>query len=281
LLGQVHNLYKERFRAWFAIMAPTSLLGAAVLLLADQRVKAIFRTIPRGQAQYHLTDMVEANVLRFGTLFLSWLLGCFALAAIATVVAGPDGDDNEAVWRHDSYQRAREHLGPLVTTAVITFFAFLAGILAAGFVELAVARVIGRSHSSQFFYGTTLVGYVMVASIVGWLGTAIPLIVRGNAGVWQALKGSMKLSSGYEGALFLLVVESVAGSFLAWHVVLYGSRLFLPDHLRYSPLYGWVVNVVGVLASAAVEPPLFIGFSLLADPELRTASSLPDPEQAP
>jgi hypothetical protein len=97
VIEHVHFRYREQFLTWFAIMAPTSLLAAAVFLLVDQRVNAIFRTIPRGQAQYHLADFVEANVLRFGTFFLSWLLGCFALAAIATVMAGLDSDDSKAV----------------------------------------------------------------------------------------------------------------------------------------------------------------------------------------
>jgi hypothetical protein len=149
--------------------------------------------------------------------------------------------------------------------------------LAAGFVEIAVARLMGLSHFLRFIYGAMLVGFVVVASIVSWLGAAIPLIVRGKTGVWPALKRSVELSTGYEGALFLLVVESVAGSFLAWHATYYAfyALRLLPDHLRYTPWYGWVVNVVAVLASAAVEPPLFIGFSLLADPELLNESSSP------
>lgn len=280
LLQQVHLLYRTRFRTWFAIMAPTSLLAAAVFLLADQKIKAIFRSIPRGQVPYHFGDIAGAGVLRFGSFFLSWLLGCFALAAIATVVSGLDDNDDEAGWRHDSYQRAREHLGAIVVTALITFSAFLAGMFVAGFVELTWGRLVGWSHFSRFLYGMTLAGYVVVASIVSWLGTTIPLILRGNTTLWAALKKSVELSSGYEGALFLLVVESVAGSFVAWYATYYGLRLLFPVPLRYTFWYGWVVYLVAVLASAAVEPPIFIGFSLLAEPELLNASSLPGSHEA-
>jgi hypothetical protein len=63
-----------------------------------------------------------------------------------------------------------------------------------------------------------------------------PLIVAGNTGVWAALKKSVELSNGYEGGLFWLVVQSVAGSFVVVYATYYGLRLLLPDHLRIHTL---------------------------------------------
>jgi hypothetical protein len=282
-LIEVHSLYRKQFARWFSITVPTSVLAAAVLLLADRRIKEIFRNIPRGETQYHLKEVAATWVLRFGSFFVSWLLGCFALAAIATVVGRLDdaGDDGDVVWRHDSHQRAREHLGALVVVALVTFCSFLAGMAAAEFVELAAARLVGWAHISRFFYVAAVIGYVLVASIVSWLGMAIPLVLKGTTTVWSALGKSVELSSGYEGALFLLVVESMLGSYLAWYATYHGWRLLFPVHLRHTLWYGWGVYVVAVLATAAVEPPIFIGFSLLADPELLNAPSLPSSEQTP
>jgi hypothetical protein len=62
-----------------------------------------------------------------------------------------------------------------------------------------------------------------------------------------------------------LVIQSVVGSYLAWYAVLYGLALVVPPYLRRTDWYGWGVALVAVLAAAAVEPPLFIGFSLLAE----------------
>lgn len=36
LLRSVHKIYHQQFRRWFGIMAPTSLLAAIILVLADQ-----------------------------------------------------------------------------------------------------------------------------------------------------------------------------------------------------------------------------------------------------
>jgi hypothetical protein len=277
LLKNVHILYRLKFRHWFGITAPTSLLAAAVFYLANQRIRSIVTTIPRGN--FHFAEFAEVSVLRFGSFFMSWLFGCFALAAIATVVNGLDGEDADTPWKHDSHQRAREHFGAIALAALFTFCVFLAGIAVAEFVEITVGRFFGWTRVPGFFYGATIVGGVVVASIVSWFGTAIPLIVRGNTTIWSALKRSVELSSGYEAALLWLVVETLLGSYLAWYATYYVLRLLFPVQLRHTVWYGWVVYALAVLATAAVDPPLFIGFSLLADPEPLNASSLPGSEQ--
>jgi hypothetical protein len=274
-LKLVFSLYRERFNHWFGITAPTSLTAAAVLWMADQRIKAIYRGIPPGEARYHFGQIAVTSVLRFGSFFLIWLLGCFALAAIATTLSNLDGDESDSVWMHDSHQRAREHFGKLLLASLFTFCAFLLGMAVVGIVEVAVVRLVGWPHFSRFSYVVSFAGVVLAGGIASWLGMTIPLIVRGNIGVWAALRKSVELSDGYEGALFWLVVQSAAGSFLAGYATYYGLSLFFPAQLRYTLWYGWLVYIVAVLAGAAVEPPIFIGFSLLADPARIKLSSLP------
>ena len=156
--------------------------------------------------------------------------------------------------------------------AAFTFCVFLLGLTVAQFVEFAAFKLVGWS---RFIVPATLVLYVMVASIVSWLGATIPIILGGNTTVWAALKRSVDSSSGYEGALFLLVVESLVGSYLAWYATFHGLRMLVPDQLRDTSWYGWGVYLLAVLMTASVEPPLFIGFSLLADPEQLNPSLLP------
>ena len=270
-------LYREKFPRWFAITAPTSLLAAAVLWVANQRIRALYAGIPILELKYHLGVVVAAGVVRFGSYFLSWLLGSFALAAIATEINNASIEDVDSVWIHDSHQPAREHFGGLVLAALFTSCAFLAAAAVAGFVESAAIKLVGWSHFARFNYVVSVAGIVVVASIVSWLGMSIPLIVAGDTGVWAALKKSVELSNGYEGALFWLVVQSVAGSLAAWYATVYGLRLVTPVQLQYTVWYGWLVYIAAILAGAAVEPPLFIGFSILANPEQLKISVLPRP----
>ena len=281
LLKHVFTLYREQFSRWFAITAPTSLLAAAVLWLADQRIRAMSRSIPLLEIKHHPAIVAVTMALRLGSLFVSWLLGSFALAAIATIVNNLDGEDDDSVWKHDSHQRAREHFGGLVLAAFCTFCSFGAGMALAGFIVSAAVRLVGWSHFARFNYGVSFAGAVVVASIVCWLGMTIPLVVGGNIGVWAALKKSVELSNGYEGALFWLVVQSVAGSFFAWYATYYGLGLLFPATLQYTLWYRWFVLAVAILASAAVEPPLFIGFSLLANPNQLKLLTLPRSQHPP
>ena len=124
-----------------------------------------------------------------------------------------------------------------------------------------------------------MIGYVTVASVVSWLGAAIPLILREEARIWASLKRSVELSSGYEGALFLLVLESVVGGFVAWYATFYNLHALLPGQLRHTVWFGWALSLNAILVSAAMEAPLFIGFSLLADSDLLNTSSLPLSQQ--
>ncbi len=245
--------------------------------MADQRIRELLRGIPPLELRLHPGVIAAATAVRFSGYFLSWLLGCFAFAAIATEVNNLDREDVDSVWRRDSHQRAREHFGGLVLAALFTSCAFLAAATVAGFVESAAIKVIGWPHFARFNYGISLAGTVVVASIVSWLGMSIPLIVAGNTRVWAALKKSVGLSNGYEGALFWLVVQSVAGSFAAWYATVYGLRLVTPVQLQYTVWYGWLVYIAAILAGAAVEPPLFIGLSVLADPSRLKISTLPRP----
>ncbi len=262
-------------------MAPTSVLATIVVLLSDQWATAILRSIPRGETRYRFGEVVEGLALRFGGFFVSWFLGCFALAAVATVVNGLEEDDPDIAWKHDSHQRAREHFGVLLLAAMITFCAFGAGLAVAEFVQLAAAKLIGWAHFSRSIWPATVTGVVVVASIVSWLGTAIPIILRGKISAGAALKRSVEVSSGYEGALFLLVVESLVGSYLAWYATYHGLRMLVPDPFRHTLWYGWGVYLLAILVTASVEPPLFIGFALLADLDQLNGPLLPRSQHPP
>jgi hypothetical protein len=274
-LKDVYRVYTGQFRRWFAITAPTSLLASAVLLMADRKIREIFRSFPITQITQHLPELAEAGALRYGSFFISWFLGCLALAAIATVANGLDKGDMEDVWISDSFQRAREHLWPLLWSAVLTFSILLAGMAAMEFVLVTFIRVVGWARFSRFNYEASLVGTVVIASIVSWFGMAIPLILAEDIGAWASLKRSLKISHSYEVFLCLLVCESVVGSYVAWYAVHYGLRFLFPPTLTYTEWYGWLAYFVTILASAAVQPPMFIGFSLLAAHEHSNSSLLP------
>lgn len=263
LFWRVQHLYTAQFRQWFAITAPTSVLATVILVLGDQEIRAIARTIPKWTELQHPRELLEITILRFGGYFVAWFLGCFALAGIATIVCGLDSDDEDLPLR-DSHQRARERIGALFSLAVVTFVAFLIGMAAAGIVESAIVKIVGWARFAPYSYTEALIGTVVVASVVSWVGMAIPLVLRGDMGVWAALKKSLEVADGNQGFLVLLVIESTVGSYVAWYAAGYALR-FVPTPVRLWESYTWISLLVSALASAAVEPPLLIGLSVLAD----------------
>lgn len=264
LLKDVYRVYTGQFRRWFAITVPTSLLGSAILLLADRKIREIYRSFPATQITHHTAEVAQTAVLRYGSFLISWFLGCFALAAIATLANNLDKGDRQDIWISDSFQRARERFGPLVLAAVATSSIFLAGMAAIELILVSFVRALGWAHFSRFNYAAVVVGVVLISSIVSRFGMAIPLILAEDIGAWAALKRSLKISNGHEIFLSMLVCESVLGSFVAGYAVHFGLTFLFPAQLRYTGWYGWLVYFVAILASAAVQPPMFIGFSLLA-----------------
>jgi hypothetical protein len=276
LLKEVYSVYASQFRRWFAITAPTSVLASIILLMADREIREIYSSFPITQISFHTLEVAETVVLRYGSFFFSWFLGCFALAAIATVANGLNKVEEDRAWISDSFQRAREHFGGLFLTAILTFSIFLAGMAVIEFILFALVRVVGWARFSRFDYGASFIGVVVVASVVSWFGMAIPLILAEGVRVRAALKKSLKISNGYESFLSLLVAESLVGSYVAWYAVHYGLAFLIPLQFRYTAWYGWLAYSVTILASAAVQPPMFIGFSLLAGAEQVNPSLFPD-----
>lgn len=271
LFVRVQSLYLKQFRQWFAITAPTSVVAAVCIALVDAKVREIFRGATTWTDLYYSHKTAEAIALRSAGLFFAWFLGCFALGAIATVVSNLDlGDDADTALR-DSHQRAREHLGGIFLIAIVSIVAFLIGIVVVQIVFHAVEKVGGRALMNRKYLPAWLIGYVIVASIVSWLGMAVPLVLRGNVSVWKSLKKSIEASDGSQGFLCLLVGQSLVGSYLAWFLTFYALRFLVPAHIRLWIWYGWIELLVFTLASAAVQPPMFIGFSLLAEQSTRLA----------
>ena len=283
LLKSVYRLYRERFWTWFAIIAPTSLVAAGIVHVVDYQIREIYRTIPHGEILYHKADIAETFVLRFAGFFLSWLLGCFALGAISSEVdADADKEHDDGTWKHDAHQLTREHFGKVTSIACFTFFTFLIGLALAQIVEISAVKALGWQRFRPFLFWAELAGYVIVASIISWLGTAVPLVIKADCKVWAALKKSIELSSGYEGAFLWLVLQSVLGAYAVWYLIHYLTGMILPFALLHTSWGHWGLVLIAVLASAAIDSPLFISFSLLAGPEkIKEPFSFPEAQQTP
>jgi len=273
LFRKVQQVYLGQFRRWFGITAPTSVVAAVIFGLAGQWVGRTLASIVPERFFYHRTELIEIALLGLGSFFAAWLLGSFALGAVATIVGNLRGEQ-DGPWVHDSHERARERFGTIFWIALLTYALLLIGFGCVWIVNAALTKIFGAASFARHATSIGLVEWVVVASLVSWFGMAVPLALRDNTGAWRSLQKSLELADGYQGFLLLLVLESVVGSYVAWYVTQYVVRL-LPS-MWFGSWYVWAELVAGALASAAVQPPLFIGLSLLAVPEGRTQASEAD-----
>lgn len=268
LLHRVYKLYAQSYWRWFRITAPASLTAAFALLLTSQKANELFRMLPQGPAVvHHIPELLEQTLIRFGGFFFAWLTGCLALGAIATILHSQDAEEDLS-GLSDSFVRVRQLMLPVSVVATLTFALFIVGIGAGSVAGFAAGKIAGPKYFYRAVFYSSELFYFLELAVLSWFGPSIPLIIRDRIGAWRALKGSLRLSDGYEGFLFLLTVESVVGTYLANFVVRYAAGVVesrLPD--SWLEVMPWIVYFSVALASAAVQPPMFIGFSLLADNE--------------
>lgn len=76
LLRRTYQLYRTNFRTWLAITAPASILATAVVIMADDKVRAISYAVSPRDYVDGWREMLEAFLIRYGAYFLAWLSGC-------------------------------------------------------------------------------------------------------------------------------------------------------------------------------------------------------------
>ena len=122
------------------------------------------------------------------------------------------------------------------------------------------------------------VSWDLVKTSFGILREDKELIVFPLISSLVSLTAMAAIFGGYFGAYWPEIQASHAAGpsrQMPHQLALYGLTFLFPIQLRFTAWYGWLVYFVSILASAAVQPPMFIGFSLLAGNEREPDSALP------
>ena len=292
LLHQVYILYREHHRKFAAITIPAALFAAFAISVCHTEGAYLASRAPKGlEILYHRWQY--AQILGVGAMgfFLPWFFGCFAFAATATVVRNLLSQEDGQVDIGDGYARARECILPILLFSALTFLIVALGFTAGTWLGGNVMVRISNHHVSRFAYWmVALAGWLLAIAFVTRYALALPSIVHKKVGALQAMRSTVALTEGYDGYLFLLAMESFVGTIVASYAAAFFVMLLLQRApLIESPWSEWIIIVAAVLASALVEPPMFIGFSLLYFEQTRerqpqpitSASFLPRSQQPP
>lgn len=279
LLHKVYCIYRDHHIKFATITIPAALFASFAITLSRLEGRYLSSKLTWNveilQHPWELAQIFGVATLGF---FLVWFFGCFAFAATASTVQSLAPESIENLDISDGYSRARDCVRPIFVFAVLTFL--MLG--AAYYLSIWLApRVAGKMPSAQtghaaFFvviYGTCLLAIAFVTRY----SLAIPKIVDRGGSAWRAMLSTAPMTDGYDGYLLLLVAESVLGTYLAQIVVfLTVQKVLQRTGMIDTAWSGWILILAVALGSALVQPPMFIGFSLLYLEQTREHHALPN-----
>jgi hypothetical protein len=254
-----YSVFRRNFRALYKLTLPPSIFVLLVYYLRLWMLYRIRESRPTFQAA-----LIEGFAVNFGCYFLAWLLETASLAAVCSAVSM--NNDTLAV-SDDGYRRVRERFGAISYIAFMTYLRFIVlfAILMTLFsYAIFVVRLVPRNLISMESFGYVEAAIVFIlcgAAIMGY-AFAVPIVLNVEKNGREAMRSSWRLTDGYEGAIFQLIVEGLVSLFVASYAADWlGKALFRNFDLR---TWGaWPQWILTAMVGAAVQIPMFIGFALL------------------
>ena len=276
-LKEVARIHHQNFAFFQKLIWPAVLFGAVILQLSMWQSTEIWRTIPKGYG--HSLEIFESSAVRFFGFFADFLFYCFAFAgtsaAVQEVLRGNSPDVEE------SLNVARSNFKQILVMTTVFFFLVLVAFGLALFIGFTVqdlvhargARSATLNAAYVAMYGTALLSF----SVLSRYALAIPALVLENLPFSKSFKRSDRLTEGHMLYLVALIRESVVGGYLTlvapfwmWNHV-FASRVVLTWTIY------WILRLIGLAASAAVQPVMFIGFAYLYITESTPKKTEPTP----
>jgi hypothetical protein len=248
--------YQENLGLFVRILSPAVLLGYIAVFVTSAKSQEMIRELVATQRLDDYGTLVAAGMVRQGGMFVSWLLYSFAFvatcAAVRTLNAGETPSADAA------YAQARERIGAMLLIAILLFLLAIFAAVVAIFVGNFFPRIRALNASNWIFYTIMVLGWTGVAK----LSLAFPAAVLDRVSLKQAFFLSDELTAGRNLILFVLLLETLGGSYLAHQIPyvmsewIWGTGIW-PDWVSYATL------ACAILGGALVQPNLFVSLARL------------------
>jgi len=263
-VAEAVDIYQNHFWFFFKLTLPAVFLAWLIGLVTNFQVHALLRQVLQGRSEGHYGIYVFAGeVLSLTRYLISWIV--FSLLFGALCIATQTIDSGVSPTVPDSLNAVRSRLGSLLRISLLLFG--IAAVVTC-ITSLAEGGVIWAYRLHVHSPVPRLIVYGLVCAtllILSRFGLAIPAAMLDNCRPWQSVFRSDELTEGKWLILVALLTKSVIGGYIAGMIPFWLAglmKLQLP-----SP---WILSALSIAAVAAVEPILFIGFTLLY---LKTAGS--------
>ncbi len=235
-----------------------------VLFLCFHKADEITRYVPRGfEARYYLKEIWEAAAARVLGLTIEWMLYCFAFAAMCIAVAKIQSGEPALV--EECFEVVRRRIGAFTRAALalglLVALSLMLTLLVTGVLAVTSSRrYVLPARNEWGIMGLCIWAFFLWG--VARFGLAIPALFLENVNVRRALHRSYHLTHGCSMILALLLLESVAGSYVAYLIPQWVWRAAYMHGLA-SIWMSWVAVGVGIVAGMLLQPHMLVGFASL------------------
>lgn len=254
VLARSYELYAKRFWTYFRM----ALLPATIALFVRSLVLLIAQQL-RGMGWLgHKWSLGTSLTLAEQGLY--WVTSAFFFAAVAAnVLSDEDGD---SVPFSDAYSKARERLGGVIVVALIVWTLF---IVTRGLALLAIFEVLQRVRSHWIVQMIAfLLPIWLIAGLLSRLGLAIPeLINNPKTSISAAIRSSIRKTENWEPFFMAFLAKSAILGYGAYWLGNSALDWLWGQGALNETSYPWAERLIYITIAAALEPPLFIAFSVL------------------
>ncbi|HTR23803.1 MAG TPA: hypothetical protein VMI10_07445 [Terriglobales bacterium] len=266
-IAEVIDVYGRHFWFFFKLTLPAVALSWLVGVVSDVPVKAILRQVMQGRPDGRYGIYVfEGEIISLSRYLITWIVFSLLFGALCSATRTIESGATPSV--HGSVDAVRARLRPLFRVSLLLCGITAVVICIGGLAERGLFWAVYRFNLHPPL--TTLISYGIISAallILSRFGLAIPAALLNCCSAWQSVFRSDELTESKWLILVALLAKSVIGGYLAGMSPFWLARLLnlqLPSR--------WILPLASVAAVSAVEPILFIGFTLLY---LKTANSLP------
>lgn len=280
ITGVVSTYQKQ---SWFFIrlITPAVVITYVITKFVNNVIRQLSpHTYWRDLPQARLIEVTLTSCfIRLGQYVVSWLMFCFAFAAICSAVGQSQRGGTPSIG--DSFTEFRGRTGLFLRLSLLLFVLFL-GIQIVWIGAVMSSSALAYTHH---FRMTRLENLLLTYALwyLGILvfsrfGLAIPAFLREGCSVGSAMFRSDELTEGQWLKLAVLLGKTAIGGYVAGMLPFWLAAWFLTG----ARVPWWFENALMVLSIAgvsAIEPMLFIGFTLLYENQsaLIPSEAPPDP----
>ena len=257
-VGLVAHTYRDNFWIFAKLMAPSVIFGYLVLMFCADEVRAILQhAFQTGGVAALRANIFKIGLINISGTFANCLFIFLSFAGICMAVAHLEAGDDPSFG--DYFVKVFQRPGAFLRLSAILMGLVLMSI---GLISVAIAfsSAILRVHWTPLFnLVVSLVLATLAFLVLSRFGLAIPAFIIDDNKVGQSIFRSDELTQGKWTILAILVTKATVGGYVAGMLPFWiAARAWSFGH---PP--SWLLTIASIAGVIAVEPYIFIGFSLL------------------